>query len=551
MTVYSDLDIVPGQFDRRFIRQDMKVGAILSFMAIAFGLAIASISSFPLMAGIISAVVGGIIGSVFGRSPTSIYGAAAALAPILAWSVNDLGHGDPAVGYPLTLAVIFVVGFLMTAIGHFRLARIFASFFSHAVICGMLASIAIILLFSRFPMFLGTEFEHKGFERVLELPTVLHQANPQVLTITLVTFAFLGVTTMLKNQLVFLKGYPPQLWAIPLTLIMSIALGLDTEYRINLPDNLLEGLATPDFSGVWIDSSIWGTFFAVVVVLVVVDTAETVATVRGISRIDRYKREADVDKTVRSMGFANIVGSLFGGMSNIPGGAKSTMATALDAKTAYAGIFCVIFVVIEVTLGRYIINLLPQAGLAAIIVFTVLKLVSFGVWKHFWKTGWDQFLVFIITFLVGVHENDILHGLVAGVILQMAIAVWLSFWAAHNNESSVFSTAKVVWKMMTDPLVQVRLEQQGDVYVVHFGGVWMFFKTLDKVFEGIPEGSKVRFHIGEQAVMIDADTMDKLRSYAKKRGVDVTICDSLKPLSKHGGATTLVRRSKRKALAAA
>lgn len=89
---------IPTQFDFGYLRIDTQAGVILSFMAIAFGLAIADISNFPLMAGVISAVVGGLIGSFFGRSITSIYGSAAALAPILAMSVSFLGHGNDQLG---------------------------------------------------------------------------------------------------------------------------------------------------------------------------------------------------------------------------------------------------------------------------------------------------------------------------------------------------------------------------------------------------------------------------------------------------------------------
>ena len=544
--------LVPnGRFDTRFMAQDFRSGVILSFISIAFGLGIAQISGFPLMAGLVSAIVAPLIISLWGGSFIVVCGSAAALAPILAQSVQALGMGDDVLGYQRTLAVIIATGPVMYFIGQRKKAGYFAAFFSHSVIAGLLAAIAIILLTSRMSTFAGVKFHAHTFFGVLHEAFIegrIVESNPQVLLTSAVVFGFLVVLTLLKKHVRLLQAYPPQFWALPLLVVMAFAIPLEQQFRVSIPADLTAFHRLPDFNlfGMWGDG-VLGAFALAIITLALVDTAESVATVRGIDRLDPYRRTSDVNRVVSGMGIANFVSGFLGGLSNIPGGAKSTMSVMIGTKTAWgASIFCVGFVIIEVLLFRDFMNLLSQSGLAAIIVFTVLKMCSPAVWVKAWKTGIDQFAVFVTTFGLSIATGEILFGLIAGVLLQLVIVFYLSAKAANPlHKGGRFGTYRrfgntfqVVWKLWWNPIY--RIECQEATCDVWFEGVSVFFRPLDKLFAEIPHNAtKVRFHVyGDRVLLIDQPTLERLQHYVHGRmGAEIYHCGTLTSLSSYEGAT--------------
>lgn len=539
----------PGRFDTRFWRADLKAAFILSFMSISFGIGIADISNFPLQAGLVSAVVALLVIGIMGGSYIVVCGSAAALAPILAGSVAELGGGDDLLGYQRTLAVIICTGPLMYLIGKKRFAGYFASIFSHSVTSGLLAAIAIILLTSRLSIFTGIKFQEKtllgvlseafGDGRILE-------ANQTVLLVSLVTFAFLGLLTLLKGRFKFFEAYPPQLWAIPFLFLLAAFVPMEQKYLINIPADLTSFHVWPDFNfAVMSRDGVLAAFVQVVLTLAIVDTAESVATVLGIDRLDKYKRTSDVNKVVSAMGVANFISGFFGGMSNIPGGAKSTMSAAVGTVTVWCSIFSAGFVVLLVLIGREYMNLLPQAGLAAIIVFTVLKMCWPTVWIHFWKTGKDQFAVFFATFAVSIWTGDILEGLIAGVALQLLSVVVLAAMAVRLQHFEVgvmkrfWTTCQVVFEMLFSTVTEVVCDQERNVCDVYFKGAHTFMRRLDRTLEQIPlNANVVRFHIGDGTYLVDHPTMEKLHQYIDSRGIgELCVCESLTAVSNHHAAT--------------
>lgn len=544
-----DNQVKPGRFDTRFWKADLKAAFILSFMSISFGIGIADISNFPLQAGLVSAVVALLVIGIMGGSYIVVCGSAAALAPILAGSVAELGGGNEMLGYQRTLAVIICTGPLMYLVGKKRYAGYFASLFSHSVTSGLLAAIAIILLTSRFSTFTGIKFDEKtlfgvfgeafGDGRIFE-------ANQTVLMVSLASFLFLAVLTLLKGRFKFLEAYPPQLWAIPFLFLVAALVPMEQKYLINIPADLTSFHMWPDFNFAAMSrDGVLAAFVQVVLTLAIVDTAESVATVLGIDRLDKYKRTSDVNKVVSAMGVANFISGFLGGMSNIPGGAKSTMSAAVGTVTVWCSIFSAGFVVLLVLIGREYMNLLPQAGLAAIIVFTVMKMCWPTVWIHFWKTGRDQFAVFFTTFAVSIWTGDILEGLIAGVVVQLLSVVVLAAMAVrlNNFEDGVmkrfFATCQVVFEMLFSTVAEVVCDREQNVCDVYLKGAHTFMHRLDRTLEQIPlDASVVRFHIGDGIYLVDHPTMEKLHQFIDSRGVgELFVCESLTAVSDHHTAT--------------
>lgn len=555
----------------------------MSLMALSFGMAIAPISQFPVEAGVMTAIIGGLAGSLLSGSIVSIHGAAAALAPILAGAVVTLGltsagQIDYVQGYYYTLAVIFTSGILMGGLAVWKKTRLFACFFTDPVIEPTLATIALMLLASRYSVFIGAPVQGETiFAKTGNLTAQLAsgQFTSKVVSITLLVFGSLLLMkyagslisfSFRKSEVAkkageavtsFFLKFPPQLFAIPFMFVLSKwVFHLEPQYRIQLSEHFFSNLGTPAtlvtaFSGLMYNSSLWMPFLKSVIKLTLVDTAETVATILGVARLDIFKRDPDPDRTVLAMGIANAGGSLFGTTSNIPGGAKSSMAARLGARTSWTGLICAICVAVEVWLFRDYINEFPLCGLAAIIVFSVMPLANPAKLVKFGRVGYDQLAVAFFTLIPNLYYNDIIYGLACGVLSQMLFILYFACradWAA-NKPDTVWERCKAITHLWTKPTWEV--VSSNDRCDVYLGGSWAFYKggSLEELFNSIPPGVETHLHAGREIYVIDYPTLERLCHQAERRNIRVNICsDSLYSVARHD-LSTRIRRPARMAMA--
>lgn len=539
-----------GFLDMQYWKDDLQAAFVLFPMSIAFGLGIASISGFPPMAGLVSAVVGMMALFLYGGSNIVICGAAAALAPILHGAVMELGHGDMTLGYQRTLTVILLTGPIMFLFGSMGWTRKIASLLSHAVVSGLLASIAIILATSRVSTFTGVSIEAKApidiIHEAIILGRVYAEYDPRVLWTSLATFVFLIALTALKGRFAFFKRYPPQLFAIFFVLALGFVIPFEQSERVAIPASLTSFHLWPDlnFVAMW-KEGVLGVLIIAIFTLTLVDSAETVATTMGIDKLDPLRRKSDLNRVVSAMGLANFVSGLLGGLSNIPGGAKSTMSAMVGAKTRLVSLFSIIFVITAVIFGRDVMNMIPQSGLAMIIVFTVFKMCAPSIWRHFYQAGPDQFLVFLTTFAVGVYSGHIEEGLIAGVFLQFVSVVVLSLYAVRNNRQGMFKAVyHVMWRLWTGPEITVRADPNDvGVYHVTISGIYAFCHSLRLVVDQVPKGAKVvHFHIDEDTYLLDGGVLEHLHELSEEfKGVVNMPEELFRRLSRHHPHSTCFR----------
>ncbi len=126
-------------------KQDLLAGFTVSLLALPLCLGIALASGVPPMAGLITAIIGGIFASRISGSYVTISGPAAGLIVICLGAVTSLGEGDMAVGYPYALAAFMVGGILIALFGFLKVGKI-GDFFPSAVVHGMLSAIGVIII---------------------------------------------------------------------------------------------------------------------------------------------------------------------------------------------------------------------------------------------------------------------------------------------------------------------------------------------------------------------------------------------------------------------
>ena len=131
------------------LKENFKTDAISGFivflLALPLSLGIAKASEFPPIMGLLTAIIGGLIVSLFMGSKLTIKGPAAGLIVIVAGAVAEFGNGDPILGWKLALGAMVIAGLIQILFGLLKLGKL-ADFFPLSAIHGMLAAIGIIII---------------------------------------------------------------------------------------------------------------------------------------------------------------------------------------------------------------------------------------------------------------------------------------------------------------------------------------------------------------------------------------------------------------------
>lgn len=303
---------------------DLLAGLQVALVGLPLSLGIAVASGAPPVTGVISAIIGGLIYPFLGGSYVTISGPAAGLAPALLAGMLTLGHGDLAVGYPLVLVAICLTGLVQVVLSLFKAGK-FAIFFPISVVEGMLAAIGVMIIVKMIPAMVGHLTPPvKSIPAAIDhIPENLLHLNPTVFLIGGVSLALLFFLYKRKDWWAML--IPPPLMVVGLGIVISWLLQLPSAYLIQVPDDVLEqGIRLPDFLGVWQTPDLWVSVLLIVVTLTLIDGTESLATIAGIDKIDPFRRRSDPNRTLRAMGISNMLSSLAGGLTIIPGGMKST-----------------------------------------------------------------------------------------------------------------------------------------------------------------------------------------------------------------------------------
>ncbi len=505
--------------------------------------------------GIISAIIAGFVLPFLGGSYVTISGPAAGLAPPLFAGMIWLGSVDVGkgasqaemlkAGYPLVLVAICLAGLVQLVLARLKVARL-SAIFPAAAIEGMLAAIGLLIIAKQLPLFMGLNFEaHEFWPMLQEAPHHFTTMNLQVLGLGIACTALLFILAALPWRL--LKLMPPPVWIFILgTLASLLFLRLGPEDLINVPANVLEnGIVWPRFGKVLGDYHFWGPLAYLVVLLVMIDGTESLATISAVDKLDPYRRRSDPDRTLLAMGACNMCSSMVGGLTIIPGIVKSTANIMGGGRTQWANFFNACFLLTLLIFGRPLINMVPKAVLAAILVFIGFKLCRPKVWVKVAHIGMEQLLVFAVTVLVTV-STDLLIGIFAGIAMELVIRMWyLGLWnTLRDGDSSAPVNAGPLARFLSlfrNPVT--RRELDGDKCHLFVDGPLVCFNIFHMIRELGHRPSATReisLHLSPAVPLIDHTTFEYLRYLEDDLGsgrnptkLQIDGWDHLQPLSKH------------------
>lgn len=201
-------------------QSDLQAGFLVFLIALPLCLGVSLASGFPPSAGILSAIIGGLLVSRLSGSHLKINGPAAGLIVVIFDAVQALGEGDAMAGYRFTLAAIVVAGILQVLMGRFRIGKL-SSFFPASVVHGMLAAIGLIIIISQSHVMLGVTPEAGSlFSTALEIPHSLFHMKPEIFLIS-----FLGLLLLIVWPLIGSK-IPAAIMVVLVGMLAKLAIDL-------------------------------------------------------------------------------------------------------------------------------------------------------------------------------------------------------------------------------------------------------------------------------------------------------------------------------------
>jgi MFS superfamily sulfate permease-like transporter len=410
-------------------KSDINSGFLVFLIALPLCLGISRASGFPPIAGIYTAIIGGIIVSFFSGAPMTIKGPAAGLIVIALGSVQELGQGNMLEGYRLTLAVIVVSGLIQVGFGLLRTGK-YGDFFPATAVHGMLASIGIIILSKQIHVAMGVNPTSKDTIGLLaEIPTSFMNLNPHIAIIGFTSLSILFILPKLNISL--LKKIPTPIIVLFVAVPLGILFKLDdvsgfiikhnlTETKpedllVVLPQNIFAGITFPDFSQITSLTSI-----KYIIMFALVGNIESLLSAKAIDTLDPYKRKSAYNKDLIAVGIGNTIAGFIGGLPMISEIVRSSANINNGAQTRWSNFFHGCFLLVFVAIASSLIQYIPNAALAAMLMYTGYRLASPREFYKTYKIGSDQLIIFVVT-IITTLATDLLIGIAFGIVAEFII----------------------------------------------------------------------------------------------------------------------------------
>ncbi|PKF75411.1 SulP family inorganic anion transporter [Chryseobacterium sp. PMSZPI] len=406
------------------IKENFPSGLVVFLVALPLCLGIALASGAPPLSGVIAGIVGGLVVGCLSNSNISVSGPAAGLTAIVLTAITDLG------AFELFLCAGIIAGLIQLVLG-FAKAGSISNYFPNNVIEGMLAAIGIIIILKQIPHALGYDKDHEGHESLFDnginlnyFSELLKDIHPGAIIITLVSVAILILWDKIP-ALKRMKMLPGALVAVVTGILInelfklsgsSLAIGKEHLVSLPVPQSLndFKNLITmPDFAG-FTNPKVW----IVGATIAIVASIETLLCIEASDRLDKQRRITDTNLELKAQGIGNLVSSFIGGLPMTSVVVRSSANANAGATSKVSAMIHGVLLLVCVLTIPVILNLIPLATLAAVLILVGYKLAKPATFKHFWHLGKFQFVPFLAT-VVAIVATDLLKGVGIGLAISI------------------------------------------------------------------------------------------------------------------------------------
>ncbi|QJX45837.1 carbonic anhydrase [Hymenobacter taeanensis] len=500
--------------DFSYFKNDLQGGFVSFLVAVPLCLGIALASGAPLFAGIIAGIVGGLVVGALSKSALSISGPEAGLILVVVSALESLGS------FGALQVALCVAGVMQIVLGIAR-AGVISNFIPSAVIKGMLAAIGIILIMKQLPHLLGYDadaaetlalFPKTGSTITALLETAVHHIQPTGLGI-----AVLALAVLVLWEQAFIKQHPV-LSKVPGALIVVVlgvvvnqlvqafnpALALRGTHLVQLPvvtsaADFRNLFTLPDFSQLTN-----GKVYLAALSIALVASLEALLSIEATDELDPLKRKTPTNWELKAQGAGNLVSGLIGGLPLTSVIVRSSVSLNAGARTKLAALLHGTFLLISVLLFPKLLNMVPWAALAAILLVTGYKLARVSVFKEQLQGGFTEFVPFIVT-IVAILATDLLVGIGIGAAVGMFFILRESYRNAHFFEHHT-----------VDGRDKIRISLGEHVSFLNKASILTILKN-------IPENATLEID-GTNSAFIDRDVLSAIENFrdsARQRNIQV------------------------------
>lgn len=502
------------------VKTDAVSGLVVFLVALPLCLGIAVASGASPFAGIITGLIGGIIVGYLSNSHVSVSGPAAGLIAIVLVAIKDLG-------FEAFILSVVLAGVFQLILG-FAKAGTISNYFPFGVIEGMLTGIGIIIIKKELPHAIGYDSEHEGdfFNYNLtdtadsggffnELIHSFNFAHTGIIIVSIVSIAII----IAFNKIPLLK----RIKVIPGALVVVIVgVILNELFRVFKPNLVITGnhlvslpiansfsefigqFTFPNFSAIS-NTKVWITAATIAAVA----SIETLLCIEAGDKLDPYKRYSSANTELKAQGVGNILAGMLGGLPMTSVIVRTSANITAGAKSKLSAIIHGILLLLTVIFIPSLLNKIPMACLAGILIMIGFKLASPKVFTHMWEIGKFQFIPFIVT-VIGVVGIDLLKGVGLGLLVSI-------FFILLGNMKLAYFFKKEEHK-------------EGDVIHIDLAQEVSFLNkaAIKQTLAHLPENSKVIIS-AKNTVYIDYDVLELIRDFsnfgAKNKNISVELHD--------------------------
>ena len=489
----------------KFFKNDLKAGVVVFFVALPLCLGIALAQKAPLFSGIISGIVGGIVVASISGSKLSVSGPAAGLTAIVLTAVATLGS------FETFLLAMVLAGVIQILLGILK-AGIIGYYFPSSVIKGMLAAIGIILVLKQIPHLAGYDSDPEGDMTFIqtdgqntfsELLNMINFVSPGSLFIGAIGLLILFIwdSKWVKGNRI-LSLFPGAIVVVLVGVAVNAFLkqtapdfDVKPEHLVSLPkisnfSDLKLSFTFPDFSQ-FTNPKVYETAF----VLAIVASLETLLCLEAVDKLDPNHEVSPTNRELIAQGTGNLLAGLLGGIPITSVIVRSSANISAGGKTQLASIVHGLLFILSIFLIPSVLELIPYSALASILIFTGFKLSHPRIYKSVYRTGFDQFLPFIVTIAI-MLLTDLLKGVTVGIVISIIFILRQNYKNPYKLISDTIEGRKHYF---------IKLSQ--NVTFLNKG-------KLMETFHSIEPGSKVYID-GGRAQFVDKDVLELITEFKR------------------------------------
>ncbi len=402
----SDLKEEFSGYNGKKLSKDLMSGITVAAVALPLALAFGVSSGATAAAGLVTAIIGGVIISIFSGASFQISGPTGAMTAILVTLASKYGMQG-------ILTACFIAGIILVIAGILRLGRVIY-YIPSSVITGFTSGIALIIALGQLDNFFGvTSSGDLAITKVLSYFTNGFDPNWEAVAIGAAVMLIMIVWPKKLNDKI-----PSSLAALVIVLIVCHFLNPDVETVGQIPKSLfLDDRLSPKGMNM---AQFWDLF---VPALSIAALGMIESLLCGASAGKMKKEELNADRELVAQGIGNMIIPLFGGIPATAAIARTSVAIKSGCQTRITGIFHAVILLLSMFVLSPVMSEVPLSALAGILIITAWRMNDWKnihfIFDHKFKSGMLKFFITMIATVV----LDLTQAIIIGVAFSSFLII--------------------------------------------------------------------------------------------------------------------------------